>query len=244
MKKSLLILTFLLVAFGVRGQQLQPQKPSVFQMLKQLRGNFVLDAGITNLASGQIPTDALNSRSVGLSFLYHIRLADHLSVGSGLGLQWERIALAEGKTFIQTQNGSTMQVTLTDAVAGIPFATPDIKKSILATSYLDLPLELRAVTHTGRRTFRVVAGVKLSVLLNSHTKVKYTDLYGEIDKFSHYGNLYLHRVRAGIYGRVGYKTVHLFGHYSLMPLFEEGKLADTANQNITPFTLGMSLMLY
>ncbi|MCU0392653.1 MAG: PorT family protein [Thermoflexibacter sp.] len=198
----------------------------------------VLDVGFSTYMNPpkDMQVNLLGSRTINISMMYEVYITDHFTFNTGLGVSVERysfdqpITLREG---IDSRNNQFVGI--------FPLIYQDFRKSLLIPTYIDLPLELRVVTATGRDTFRFIAGFKVGVLAAAHTKIKYgTGDNVRTEKLK--DDFFINRFRYGVYGRVGYKNVHLFTYYSLSTLFQKDKLIP--NQEILPLTFGLSFIMF
>ncbi|TAH20372.1 MAG: PorT family protein [Cytophagales bacterium] len=228
MKKIIFILSFLYATNGF----------AQFSFLRKVPVKPVMDIGFSTY--GNAPTNMeinlIGSRTVNIAALYEVYISDHFTFNTGIGVSMERYSFEKNVTLRETFDGQNNKI-----VGVFPLAYADVRKSLLAPTYLDIPVEFRAVTSTGRQTFRFILGFKAGVLVAAHTKVKYgtgDDLRTE--KFK--DDFLLNRFRYGIYGRVGYKSMHLYTYYSLSDLFQANKLLP--NQAVMPLTFGLSFMMF
>lgn len=199
----------------------------------------VLDVGL-NLY-GNAPNDmnlnVLGSRAVNIALLYEVYISDYVTFNTGLGVGIERYSFDKNVTVREGFNSLNQ-----DIVGVFPLTDyNDVRKSLLTPTYIELPVEFRFVTSTGRETFRFIVGFKAGVLTAAHTKIKYgTGDNVRTEKLQ--DDFFLNRFRYGIYSRIGYKSIHLFTYYSLSDLFQKNKLVP--NQAITPMMFGLSFLMY
>lgn len=108
------------------------------------------------------------------------------------------------------------------------------KKSKLTLTYLDVPAELRFKSASG---VRVALGVKVGVLIGSHTKYKGDDLL--TGKKTKVKEGYVPNIATWRFGptvQIGYKWVNLIAYYSVTKIFDEG-----AGPEIYPISVGLAL---
>ncbi len=130
-----------------------------------------------------------------------------------------------------------MQMDISSSSAKLPFVAVDsairFKKYKLATSFLEVPVELRytANPNTPNKTFKAAIGVKVATLLNAHTKGKNLltasggKLSDETVKIS--SKDYFNTTRLSVTGRVGYGNFSLFAAYGLTSVFKDGVAPPT-----------------
>jgi hypothetical protein len=209
-----------------------------FSILRKIPVKPVMDVGFS--IYGNPPTNMelklLGSRAFNLAMLYEVYISDYFTFNTGVGISVERYSFDRNITLretIDSQNNTLVGV--------FPINYNDIRKSLLSPTYIDLPVEFRAVTSTGRETFRFIVGFKAGVLVSAKTKIKY-GMGDDVRKEKLHDNFFLNRFRYGVYGRVGYKNLHLFTYYSLSDLFQSGKLNPT--QEVMPLTFGLSFLMF
>lgn len=213
----------LLAAFWATVAQAQ------LEFLKRAPINLAADIGISALrhAPQGMELRPIHSRSINIYYMKNFRLGNRFSLNVGAGGGTEKYAFAEKVTLSESSGRAAL----------LDISQTDVRRSLLAVSYADVPVEFRVATSGGRRAFRLAAGGKLGVRVSSHTKVR----YGEgIGKFK--DDFFLNPLRYGIYGRIGYGSFNLFAYYGLSELFRKGKAPEGAAAR--PFMLGISLTTF
>ncbi len=209
-----------------------------FSILRKIPVKPVMDVGFS--IYGNPPTNMelklLGSRAFNLAMLYEVYISDYFTFNTGVGISVERYSFDRNITLRETIDSQNNKL-----VGVFPVNYNDIRKSLLSPTYIDLPVEFRAVTSTGRETFRFIVGFKAGVLVSAKTKIKY-GTGDDVRKEKLHDDFFLNRFRYGIYGRVGYKNLHLFTYYSLSDLFQSGKLNPT--QEVMPLTFGLSFLMF
>ena len=107
------------------------------------------------------------------------------------------------------------------------------KKYKVATTYLEVPLELRfsSKPNTPNKSIKAAIGVKAGLLLNAHTKgVTLQDktdatINSYTEKIT--SKSYFNSNRISATARVGYGLFSVFGSYSLTGVFKDAVAADT-----------------
>jgi len=143
-----------------------------------------------------------------------------------------------------------MELTLNSTGTELPFpanqtgnaSATHFKKYKLATSYLEVPLEIRYTAHpeTENNSFKLALGIKPGVILDAHTKGK--DLLnsndGVIDDYTEKesSTTFFPTGRLMVSGRVGYGVFSVFGNYQVTSLFKSG-----AGPNIQFFQVGLGI---
>ncbi len=168
------------------------------------------------------------SRGFNFYFYYDLELGtDNVALAPGLGL---------GNSNIFHESFLVVNIDSNSANYGNtevqPFAENlDFKKNKISLTYLEVPIELRVRTNPnskGKR-FKIAAGVKAGLLINSHTKYVGEDTRPtaypanpDYVKYKESRVLNLETFRYGLTGRVGYGAVNLHAFYSLSNAFKEG----------------------
>lgn len=109
----------------------------------------------------------------------------------------------------------------------------DYRKSKMAYTSLDLPLELKVKLDNG---IKFGLGFKIGWVISSKTKYK-----GDIDGVEHkIKDLGINQMESFVYGatlRVGYKVVNLFCNYQISKVFQTGKGPD----KLYPISVGITI---
>ena len=142
-----------------------------------------------------------------------------------------------------------MSINLKAAGIVLPFDTLDYapfhyKKYKLATSFLEIPVELRYAFNpeTPRKSWKIAIGAKVGTMLNAHTKGKTlqnvtgsTVNGGIIDKTTK--KIFFNTTRFAATARVGYGNFSLFGAYQVTSFFKDG----SGGADIRPYQVGICL---
>ncbi|MHB1922596.1 MAG: porin family protein [Chitinophagaceae bacterium] len=166
------------------------------------------------------------SRGFNFALMYDFPIKHtKLSLGVGLGISSSSIFLKQ-----------TIGIADTNQV--VPFNnTNPYKKYKLATSYIEIPVELRyrSVPQNANKGFKASIGLKFGMLVNAHTKGKLlgTGAY-EIDKVN--DKKYFNPYRVDATARIGLGNIALFYAYSLTSLFKQG-----AGPSISPYQIGITI---
>lgn len=153
------------------------------------------------------------------------RTNDKLAIGIGVGIG--NSAMFFKKTFVDINAN----------VPILPFRAADsinhFKKYKVATTYLEIPLELRfsSKPENPNKSVKAAIGVKGGFLINAHTKgVTLQDkndatLNSYTEKIA--SKSYFNSNRISATARVGYGIFSLFGSYSITSVFKDAVAADT-----------------
>jgi hypothetical protein len=138
-----------------------------------------------------------------------------------------------------------MYVGIKDNTASLNFVdisdTSHFKKYKLATTFLELPVELRFRFNPDddRRSVKIALGAKIGTLVNAHTKGKNLQnkngnaLADYIVKEN--SKRFFNKNRLSVMGRIGYGHFSVYGTYAITPLFREGLGPD-----VNPLTIGLT----
>jgi hypothetical protein len=189
------------------------------------------------------------SRTVNVYYQYEMRiLKSHFSFVPGIGLSLERFKLKDD-LLVGYPPGDLNSIALTPAANTIP----GVRKSMLITNYIDVPLELRYSTNPEdpARSFKISVGGRIGYMFNASNKIKYKE-EGELKKLKNNQDFNISKLRYGLSARIGVGSFSLFGYYNLTPLFEKGKglsdrvVKDQSGNNIfvkndfSTLTIGIS----
>ena len=239
---ALLILSTVALSTMAEGvPQLKAEKAPMKIRKRQARpdvpGHLLIEFGLNILLNDNpaIETELLGSRTLNFYYLYDIRIANskfYFLPGIGVGL--DRYKFDEDVTVARTIDALGEKTTTFDTIN-----TGGIKKSMLVTNYLDIPLELRFYGNPNdqRRSFKAGVGLKIGMLMSSHTKIK-VEQDGDVSKLKVKDSFDLTRFRYGVTGRIGIGGFNVFYYQSLTPLFEKDKgpnMTETSN-----ITVGLS----
>jgi hypothetical protein len=176
------------------------------------------------------------SRGFNMYFMYDkpFKTSPNFSLGIGVGVSTSNMVFKK------------MNVGLNASSATLPFTHLDssnyFKKYKLATTYLQIPLELRytAKPDHPNKSLKAALGLKIGTLVNAHTKGK--DL---VNKNGQTLNSYTEKEKSSRYidgtqfmatARVGYGILSLFGSYQLNTILRSGFGA-----NMRLFQIGITL---
>lgn len=114
------------------------------------------------------------------------------------------------------------------------------KKYKIATSYLEVPLELRFVKNPDKynSSFKVALGVKVGTMVDAHTKAKVSrdreGIGGYTQKIRDRRNFNSTRLAGTL--RAGWGVFTVFGTYQFNEFIKEG-----AGPNVKPFSFGLTI---
>lgn len=192
-------------------QASSPDLPGALRV--QFGFNFLVDHP-DSMSTGFWGSKALNAH-----YLYAVRLGESaFSINPGFGIATDKFSFEENVTLERNIDGSISIEPLE------PLEYGEVKKTKLATTYLEIPLELRFhfKKDNFKKSIKLSVGGKAGVLLSSHTKVNYKYL-GENQKLKTKDNFNLNRFRYGLQATLGVAGISGYFYYALNDMFEKGE---------------------
>ncbi|MCW3462571.1 porin family protein [Chitinophaga nivalis] len=171
------------------------------------------------------------NRGFNVALMYDVPLKNSpISLAAGLGVSTSGVFLKDN---IMDISGKSNRNT-----ASFPANNNAYKKFKVATTYVELPIEIRyrSVPDNANKGFKAAIGMKIGALVDAHTKGKNTGANGSknIDKVANKG--FFNPWRFAATARVGYGNFAVFGAYSLNTL-----LKDNNNIDIRPYQIGICI---
>lgn len=115
----------------------------------------------------------------------------------------------------------------------------EVKKSKIALSYIDIPIELRFRSAPNKKgsSWKLAAGFKAGLMIQNKWKYKGEDLSnnGENVKFKNFNIENVNKFRYGVMLRGGYGILNVFAYYSLSDVFND------KGPRMTPLSFGISI---
>lgn len=203
--------------------------------LPDLPGSFVLEFGFHRTIDAPDTFDIgfWGSRAVNVFYQLDKRIGhSKFSIHPGLGFSFERFKLANNYTLISSVS-ETQLIPASDLY-------PGIKKSMLVTNYINVPVEIRFSTRPDdpSHSFKVSVGGRVGFLYDSFTKIKYSE-DGEVRTAKDKQNYNLRKLRYGTFFKIGIGNLGLVTYYNLTPLFDDNEGPEQAE--MSTFTIGLSL---
>ena len=225
------------VSFVALSQTAPEKKPAV---RPDIPGIFTVELGFNRAISGPSEFDLgfFGSRTANIYYQNDFRLFNSpISIVPGIGLSLERFQF-KNEYSITDNDGSPVLVSPANS------SIPNIKKSLLVTNYVDVPVEIRYTLNPDdpTRSFKVGVGGRIGYLYDSFAKIKYSE-DSQTKLIKDKQDYKLNKIRYGLTGRIGFGNVSFFGYYNLSPLFEKGKglQTDNASNDFNTWTVGISL---
>jgi hypothetical protein len=205
-------------------------------------GSMVVDIGFMNLSN---PDDAMNtsfwgSKSFGVYYMKPMPINDKMTFNVSLGIGSEKYAFDSDITLGHgiDPNNLNREITTIDTLG---FSA---RKSKLATTYLDLPIELRfgfGGNPSDGGFFAI--GAMAGILIDGHTKIKYEENGRNVinkvkDDFG------LSNFRYGLSGRLGFRGFNLYYKHYFSKLFSNGEQPQGTTAEPNPWAMGISFNLF
>lgn len=241
MKKIALLALSCLLITSLFAQEIttpEKKKPTI-NLASRANDHFMIQLGYAGWAGipDTINTGGLSkSINVYLMFDFPFKTNPKLSMAFGPGVGSDHIKFK--KTYVGIKD-LTQQLAFRDQAD-----TNHFKKTTLATTYLEAPVEFRYTAHPDHsdKSFKFAIGLKAGLLINAHTRNKTLQ-----NKSGQTLNDYLMKEnskqffntsRFSAIGRVGFGHFSLFGSYQFTSLFKEGVLGTST---IRPYSIGLTL---
>ncbi len=239
MKKILLFVACGLLTSFVFAQDdpaIPPKKKEPINLSNRANDHFLLQLGFTGWAGkpDTVYTGGF-SKSINGYFMFDFPFKNNprLSMAFGPGISSDHILFK--KVYVGIKDNTTILRFTNQA------DTNHFKKTKLATTYLEAPVEFRysAEPETGKG-LKLAIGVKVGTLLNAHTRnVRFQDKNNNVINdytMKETSKRFFNKTRLVAQGRVGYGHLSLYGSYQLTTLFTDGAAAE-----IRPFSIGITL---
>ncbi len=223
----------------------QKEKSSYDYTQPDIPGSLDLEFGITfqNRAPESMALAPLGSRVFGVSYMHHIQIGKSgLHFSPGIGVNSEKYYY-RNKTVLIIEADEVTGENITSAVAASAIYGDDIKKTVLAINYLEIPLELRYYFNKDdqKRSFYLGVGGKIGWKYSSHMKIKYRE-DGQTKMIKDKQKFHLNDFRYGGQVRVGYGIIGAYGYMAFSELFKTGKAPEQIS--INTWNVGLTLSLF
>lgn len=246
MSRFLILISFLFVtsqAFSQDAANTEKKNITRSTPSPDFPGEFVVDYGLNYFIdpSPEMRTRPWQSPTINIYYAYPFKLGEsRFSFNPAIGLGIEGFAFKDPVTLIDSVGLTRMKaledVPLYEDSDGLSFTK-------LNSTYVDIPLELRVHSRKNdhRRSWLLAVGFKAGFLINSGTKVKYTEFGArKVNKNRHHYNL--NSLRFGPIARIGYGPITFWGHYRINKMFQGNKSANFENPGM--FSFGISLATF
>lgn len=220
-----------------------PKQKKKYDLSKRPNDHFLIQLGYTQWLGkpDSIDTKGFN-RSVNAYFMFDFpfKSTPQLSAAIGLGVGSDHIIFDKDYPDVKGQT-STLRFNYRTTGADTTF----FKKTKLATTYLEAPVELRYVMKPDQsdKSFKFALGVKVGTMIKAGTRAR--KLMAIDDGNESLRNDYLLKESSKKYfnttrvvgtARVGFGHFTIFGNYQFTNLLKEG-----VGPELRPFTIGLSI---
>jgi len=155
--------------------------------------------------------------------------ANKLGLITGLGIEWNNYRFHND---VKLDPNAPV-------IAEVPELNRNYTKSKLNVRYLNVPLILEFQTNpkSNVNSFHIGAGVVGGLRIGSHTKNVFDNNKRQKEKVR--DDFHLNPLKADATLRIGWGKLNLYGNYSLLTLFREGK-----GPELYPFSVGLTLLSF
>lgn len=237
---SLAVMTASVMTFAQEAPTVKKKKDwSKVSLGARPNDHFMMQFGRLGWAGAE---DSMNTRGWSKSFNMYFMIdwpfkTDYRwSVAAGLGLGTDNMFFNNRSLGI---TASTQQLQFTNLDSANHF-----KKYKLATSYLEIPIELRFSSNPEdpSKSWKFAIGAKAGLMIDAHTKGKtlVTKTGASIAGGDYVEKIrqkkYFNGQRLALTGRVGYGNFSLWASYQITTLIKDGRGAD-----VRPVSIGIAL---
>ena len=220
--------------------------------MPNIPGTILFDYGynlLTTHSHDTLKTNWFGSNAINAYYLYEMKLgkSGQFTFNPGIGVGVDKLKFKDDRGIFSTIDASTgARSTVILPVASVFPDANDFKKSKLAMTYIDVPLELRFHSNPDDRdrSFKVAVGVRVGFLVNQKTKFKYTsveDTEGDSQKIKlkHIQDYDINKFRYGTTVRIGIGAFNLFYYHNFSQLFKGANGPD--GTKVSNYSLGLTL---
>ena len=235
MKKIILLLVFAFCSNFLIGQNVEKEEKK--KSAPDLPGVILLDFGFNFFQKepAEMNINWFKSKSFGLYYMRVFNLGKKISFNPAIGINFEKYGFSNDITIGYQDNGNGEELSIVDLGS-----FQEVSKSQLAMNYLDIPIQFRYFlkgNDVKGGTYFAIGGM-LSLLVESHTKVKFTN-NGRNQTQKARDDFNQSNLRYGVQGRFGFGSVNFFYKRYFSKLFNSEGPAGTAD--ITTNTIGISI---
>ncbi len=204
-----------------------------------LLGTVNFDMGLNFLrnAPSIMGINAFQSKTAGLYYMREFTMNDKFTFNPAIGITMDRYSFDQNVQLgYVTTNIDSLAF---GPLVGLAGDTLSLKRSKLATTYIEAPIEVRYYFkgHKNNGLFISFGGF-IGMRLESHTKINFLERgIKKLEKKK--GEFQQEKFRYGIQGRFGFKSVNIFYKHSLSPIFGGSGPAGTSDTAFT--TIGISI---
>lgn len=228
----------------VNGQNNEGNKKKRITDGTELKGNVIFDFGFNSLR--EIPQvmgiNAFQSKSAGLYYMQQYAIGKKLSFNPALGVTVDKFSFDQNVVldYFDVDDGTGTGNTVSALAFDSLDASINLKRSKLATAYLEAPIEFRYYFKGNESNdgFYLALGGFAGIRLETHTKIKFDeDGIKKVEKKR--GEFHQKKIRYGLHGRIGYRGINLFYKQSFSTIF--GDQGPAGSENAKYSTIGISI---
>ena len=228
MRKLIIVVCSLMLASLAQAQNSTATSPTQYLAEKEDQMILVITSDNWDKLPSYIKAKPIRSRGFNMLFMAET-MKSTASIGLGYGIGFSSQNVHTDGIIVDTINNG-----LNSTLVPIPDSL-GYELNKLSLNFLTGALEFRirtAENEAGHR-FKVSLGILGGLLLQSHTK--YEDKDGKVKG---YNVQHLNKFQFGATARLGYGKFTLFGYYSFVDVFKEGRGIE-----LTPYSIGLGLAL-
>jgi hypothetical protein len=238
-----LALAFVLPLFAQDSTIVKPKKKEWKYNPNRANDHFMLQFGYMNWAS---KPDTIKTKGIPrffnmyFMFDFPFKTSPRFSVGLGLGLGTDNLYFDKTTVDIAGKNSNTLSFARD--------TSSYFKKFKLATTYLEIPVELRfaADPDNTNKSWKVAVGGKIGTMLSAMTKGKNllasngAALNNYTEKIK--SKKYFNTTRLAVTARVSKGVFGIFGQYQITQFIKDGAVpSGSPLVNVRPFQIGISI---
>ncbi|OMP75582.1 MULTISPECIES: porin family protein [unclassified Chitinophaga] len=220
MKKIILAFGLLSISYTTFAQS------SLKSAVAKSADYLVIQAGYVNMnGTGASSLHMGFNRTLNVALMYDIPLSESkFSLGAGLGIGSDHYYFSKEK------------IDITNTTSPSRTASDNYKHSKMATTYLEIPLELRFHQRQDNlnKGFKVAVGVKTGYLLNAHTRLVNNQTGHNVTEVES-SKYWFNTIRFAGTARIGWGNYALFGTYALNNIFKSNN-----TYAVKAYTVGIS----
>ncbi|WP_143309569.1 porin family protein [Chitinophaga vietnamensis] len=230
MKKIIFTLGLIAVSIGVFAQDGGSPMNKAVNAATHSKDFLMIQLSYDGWAGSPDSVKTGFNRGFNVAFMYDMPFKkSKMSLAAGLGISTSGISLKD----------HAMDVTGASNSKSVSFpATTNVKRYKVATTYIEIPVELRyrSVPDNANKGFKAAIGLKVGALVDAHTKARVTGANGAKTTEKEKNREFFNPWRFAATARVGYGNFALFGSYSINPLLKDNSVYD-----IRPYQIGIAL---
>jgi len=234
-------IVFIVISGLISTSALLAQNPDeVKKKTPDLPGIIVVDLGFNSWINGPDKKDTLDinwwrSKSLGIYFKKPFEFGKKFSFVPGIGVSLEKFGSNKRIKIGYQFDADGNRFLGYDTIPG------KTDKNQLAINFIEIPVEFRYYITGDNKSkgLYIAGGGSTAFRFEAHTKVKFEDDFGTDRKIKERDNFKLSKVRLGVHGRLGFRSVSVFYKHYFTTIFNDGGPPDTGD--MAYWTIGVSL---